>query len=274
VSLNGKDAVFFSINFLKILRLKILFMKKISWWAKKHKVPARIIIVLSFIFLNALAFFTGHLLNQLGILFSQAFLFGSFFIFLIAFIAYPLKKQKEKKPKSSNYYLLQKSCDFILAASTFCMIVCLSNRPETLIQFYPQIKAFAITFPSKDSTAKHYKSISDFYSSLKDGKGNQVKWKERKKLLKEQVREIKKDNNLSKGEKIALIILSVLVAAGLFLLVAALSCSLSCSGSDALSAIVLIGGDGVDNFPGSMGNKGYKWQKKKKEISYWKCCYG
>lgn len=224
------------------MKKSLQLMKKISWWAKMHKSYARIIIVVSFIFLNALAFFTGYFLNQLGIFFSQASLFGFFFIFLLAFIGYPAKNQKQKKRKPSGYYLFQKSCDLILAASTFCMIVCLSNRPETLFGFYPHVKAFAITFPAKDSAVKHYKSVSDFYSSLKDGKGNQLKWKERKKLLKEQVRAIKKDNDLSKGAKITLIILSVLAAAGLFLLVAALSCNLSCAGSGAAAALVGIGG--------------------------------
>ena len=217
-------------------------MKKISYWAKKHKSQARIIIVASFIFLNTLAFFTGHFLNQLGVLFPSGFLLSCFFIFLIALIVYPLKKQKGTRFNSSAYYHLQKSCDFVLAASTFCMMVYLSNRPENLFQFYPQLKAFVITSPSKNSTVKHYKSISDFYTSLMDGKGNSLKWKERKKLLKEQVREIKKDNNTSKGEKTALIILSALVAAGLLFLVAGLSCSLSCAGSDAAAVIVGIGG--------------------------------
>ena len=242
-------------------------MKKISYWAKKHKSQARIVIVASFIFLNTLAFFTGHFLNQLGIVFSPGILFGCFFIFLIALIAYPLKKRNETKLNQLAYYHLQKSCDFILAASTFCIIVCLSNSPERLFQFYPQIKAFVITSPSKDSTVKNYKSISDFYTSLIDGKGNSLKWKERKKLLKEQVREIKKDNNTSKGEKTALIILSALVAAGLLFLVAGLSCSLSCSGSDAAAAIVGIGGTALVIFLLVLAIRAINGKKRKDKMA-------
>jgi hypothetical protein len=241
-------------------------MKKISWWAKNHKLSARILIVASFICLNALAFVTGQFLNQLGILFSQAFLFGCFFIFLVAFIAYPLKKQKGKKARPSWYYRLQKSCDFILAASTFCMIVCLSNQPEKLFQFYPKIKASAIAFPVKDTTVKHYKPIGKFNSSLKDGKGNQLKWKERKKLLREQVREIKKDHNLPKGEKIALIILSALIAAGLLMLVAALSCNLSCNGYGAAAAIVGIGGTALVIFLLVLAIRAINGKKRKRKL--------
>lgn len=198
-------------------------MKQISLWAKNHRNPARIIIIVSFIFLNALAIITGHFLHDLGVFFLPEFLFGCFFVFLTAFIGYPSKTHKHTKPKQPGHYRLQKSCDFILAASTFCMIVCLSNWPQTLFQFYPKIKAFAITFPLKDGAAS---PITGFYSSLKERNGDHVKWKERKKILKEQVREIKKNKNLSTGEKILLIFLSALGAAGLLYLVAALSCSL------------------------------------------------
>lgn len=241
-------------------------MKKISWWAKKHKAAARIIIVVSFIFLNALAFITGHFLNQLGMIFLPGFLYGCFFVFLIAFIAYPLKIRKQIKRKSSGYYRLQKSCDLILATSTFCMMMCLSNLPETLFQLYPKSNAFAIAVPAKDGRVQHYKPISDFYSSLKDGKGNQLKWKERKKLLKEQVREIKRDNNLSKGEKIALIFLSVLAAGGLLYLVAGLSCNLSCSGSDAAAAIVGIGGTALVIFLLVLAIRAISGKKRKRKL--------
>ncbi|HET7116839.1 MAG TPA: hypothetical protein VFI29_10130 [Hanamia sp.] len=242
-------------------------MKKISYWAKIHKTQARTAIVVSFIFLNALAFFTGHFLNQIGIFLLPQFLFGCFFIFLIALIAYPLKKLKGTKPKSLAYYHLQKSCDFILAASTFCMIVCLCNRPERLFQFYPQIKAFVVVSPSKDSSVKHYKSISDFYSSLVDGKGNSLKWKERKKLLKEQVREIKRDPNTSKGEKIALIFLSVLAAAGLLFLVAGLACNLSCNGYDGAAAIVGIGGTALVIFLLVLAIRAINGKKRKSKLA-------
>lgn len=242
-------------------------MKKISCWAKKNKTQARIAIIVSFILLNVFAFFTGYFLNQIGIFFLPGFLPGCFFIFLIALIAYPLKKRKETKLSPSAYYHLQKSCDFILAASTFCMIIYLSNRPERLFQFYPQIKAFVVAFPSKDSLVKHYKPIRDFYSSLIDGKGNSLKWKERKKLLKEQVREIKRDTNTSKGEKIALIFLSVLAAAGLLFLVAGLACNLSCNGSDAAAAIVGIGGTALVIFLLVLAIRAINGKKRKSKLA-------
>ncbi|HRF20009.1 MAG TPA: hypothetical protein PK977_17655, partial [Chitinophagaceae bacterium] len=65
------------------------------------------------------------------------------------------------------------------------------------------------TILPKDSSAKTYKSIREFSASIKDKEGKLLKWKERKKLLKEQVRSIKKADNLSKGDKAGLIVLAV-----------------------------------------------------------------
>ena len=61
-------------------------------------------------------------------------------------------------------------------------------------------------------------------------------------MLKTQLKEIRKADDMSKGEKVALIILSVIVALGLLALVGSAACTLSCNGSDAAALIVAIGG--------------------------------
>lgn len=219
-------------------------MKKISFWAKAHKWQTRVIIIVAFLVLNTLGIVTGILLQQLEVSVSLTVLFILFTLYLAALITYPNKSEKGKTLSRTAFYIKQKSCDFILAASSFGMIVYLANHPDRLFQLYPEINAAMKTSPSlpKDSLARGYKSIKDFSTSMKDKNGNQLKWKERKKLLKEQIREIKKSKGLTKGDKTGLIILSVLVAIGLIVLVASLACSLSCSGSDALAVIVGIGG--------------------------------
>jgi hypothetical protein len=217
-------------------------MKKISYWAKSYKQEARITIIICYIVLNILAIISGYFLQQIGLRLLPVFLFCCFTVFMVAIIAYPSKYRKGLNLSASAFYNLQKTCDFIIVSCTFCMIFYLSNRPENLFQFYPQVDAYIINHTPKDNADKPYKSISDFYASLKDKDGNSLKWKERKKLLKEQVRSIKKDNDLSKGSKTLLIILSVIAATGLVFLVAALSCSLSCNGSDAAAALVGVGG--------------------------------
>ncbi|HYM93573.1 MAG TPA: hypothetical protein VET23_05490 [Chitinophagaceae bacterium] len=219
-------------------------MKKISYWAKSHKWQTWVVIIVAFLILNTLGIITGILLQELEISVSVILMFICFFLYLAALIAYPSKSKKGKTLSRAAFYIKQKSCDFILAASTFGMIVYLANHPDRLFQSYPTISAAvkAESSKPKDSLAKGYKSIKDFSASMKDVNGNQLKWKERKKLLKEQVRNIRKSNELTNGDKTGLIILSVLVALGLIALVAALACNLSCSGSDAAAAIVGIGG--------------------------------
>jgi hypothetical protein len=95
----------------------------------------------------------------------------------------------------------------------------------------------------KDST-KAYKSVEDFKKSLYDESCKPLKLKERKKILKQQVKAIKKDKTISDGGKVGLIILCVLLALILAYGVAALACSLSCAGSDAAAVIVAVLGLG------------------------------
>jgi hypothetical protein len=219
-------------------------MKKISLWAKHHPWSARITIVVSFIILNGLGFTTGLLLHNLGIDLPVATIV--FFIVLYAggFIYYPFKNKKKNLPKNPSYYIRQKTCDILLAGSTYLMIVYFGNHQEMLFQYsLPFNKAMASnSITPKDSTAKSYKSIAEFSKSMKDENGKALKWKERKKLLKEQVRAIRHSKETSEGGKTVLIILSVLAALLLISLVASLACSLSCAGSDVAAVLVGVGG--------------------------------
>jgi hypothetical protein len=127
------------------------------------------------------------------------------------------------------------------------MIAGLSNRPENLFRFSIPLNAatgYGLSFP-KDSTIKSYKSIAEFRALMKDETGKPLKWKEKKKLLKEQIRAIKKDKDVSNAGKVALIILSIAVALGLLYLIAALACDLSCSGSEGAATVLMIGGAGL-----------------------------
>jgi uncharacterized membrane protein len=217
-------------------------MRKISLWAKNHKLQARLSIVIIYILLNGLGIITGILLHELKITFSTVVLSSLTGIFLSAVFLYPSKYEKGEKLSRQKFYIKQKSCDFILAASTFCVVIFLGNRPDKFFFSTSIIHATVLNPTRVNDSVKAYKTITSFSASMKDANGKLLKWKERKKLLKEQVREIKGSNELSTGSKIVLIILSAVVAAALLYLVAALSCTLSCSGSDGAALLVGIGG--------------------------------
>ncbi|MDZ4793758.1 MAG: hypothetical protein SGI83_05710 [Bacteroidota bacterium] len=225
-------------------------MRKISQWAKNYKSSARLTIAVSLLLLGVFGIVTGILLQEIDVAISPSMLLAFAGIYFAAAIAYPVRYSDKKSPVLTSFYQKQKTCDWLLAASTFCMVVYIGNQPGKIaISTMSLQAAIQATISSpKDSTIKTYKAIAGFKASLKDETGKSLKWKEKKKLLKEQISAIKKAGDLSKGAKIALIILSVLVAIGLLYLVAALSCSLSCGGSGVGAVLVSIGGAGLTIF--------------------------
>ena len=219
-------------------------MRKLSIWARHHKQAARLIIISSFFLLTIIGYYIGTWMSELAISLPESILFLAVFSYIIGVIAYPQRQGSHKTSKTKKFYIRQKICDTGLASSTFLMIVYLANQPGTLIHSF--VPAGAVSENNrvlpKDSSASTYKSIREFSASVKDKDGNLLKWKERKKLLKEQVRSIKKADNLSKGDKAGLIVLAVIVAIGLAALVGALACELSCNGSEGAALLVGIGG--------------------------------
>jgi hypothetical protein len=166
-------------------------MKKLSIWAKNHKWKARIVMVIAWLMLTALAIIIGTTLTGLSIELPSTFLLISVALFLAAIFYYPLRSKKSFY-STDIFYIKQKSCDMVLALCSFCLILYAANKPGTLFQHYGNLYAATVIEPSvlKDSTSKTYKSIKDFSASMKNEDGKMLKWKERKKLLKQQVKAI------------------------------------------------------------------------------------
>jgi hypothetical protein len=139
-------------------------------------------------------------------------------------------------------YWKRKACDFVLASVGFGLAVFIGNRPDQLRFGSFSADARTVVAPDilKDS-AKSYQSISRFESSLKGPDGKLVRWKERKKLLRAEVKAIRRSDESTSG-KVLLTVLAVLAAVGLLYVVAALACSLSCDGADAAALLVGIAG--------------------------------
>jgi len=219
-------------------------MKKISTWAKNNKWFARILVIICHILLNVIGIITGILLNDLAINIPAFALPLFIIVLLIGMIFYPKKSEMSNQTSRNLFYIRRKRWDFMLAASTFLVILYMGNHFDNPLKNYPGIYAAASSLPG-DSTVKSYKKIGEFSASLKDNDGKLLKWKERKKIMKEQLKGIKNAGDLSKGEKVALTIVSILVALGLLYVVAGLACGLACNGADAAAWLVLIGGTAV-----------------------------
>ena len=216
-------------------------MKKISAWAKKNPWKARLIIIASHILILLLAWFTGSNITGLSDTLPGYLKIIFILVFIIAAFSYPAKNDHPiGKPGSS--YARQKTCDFLLALSTFGMVTGIAASGE--ISFGSLSPLYATT-PSainndKDPTAEQ------ILASLKyRDKGTLTR--QEKRILKTEFKKqlkiwtlAKISGNKKDGGNAGLLILAIVGAVGLFYLVAALSCSLSCNGSDAAAVVVLL----------------------------------
>ncbi len=223
-------------------------MKQLSIWAHIHPWKARLVMIISWILLGLLAYLAGTGLKNSGIQLPESLPVVLIVLFLLPVLFYPFRRMK-KRIGGILFYRWQKSCDFLLAISSFGLIFYAAHQPGSLFRngsFLYAATTAPVSLP-KDSSAKVYLSIKTFSQKMYGEDGKLLKWKERKKMLKEQVKALKK-SDLTKSEKTILIILSALVAAGLLLLVTGLACSLSCNGSGGAAVLVGIGGIGLTVF--------------------------
>ncbi|HEX2534299.1 MAG TPA: hypothetical protein VHK69_11210 [Chitinophagaceae bacterium] len=207
-------------------------MKAISFWARGHVWTARLLIVFSFLFLNAWGWMAGALLAEDGVRLGGYFLYGFLGLLLAAMVYYPDHRRKERY---RHFFRRQKATDFLLVIVAFFLTVYAGNRPESvrlhrLLGTETQASVTA-TEPGTDIRPKKAKRLHR--RALRQKLYEQ--WHTYRKLYRES----------SPAGKAALIFLTVIVAGLLAYLVAALSCSISCSGNDALAVVVLLLGAGA-----------------------------
>lgn len=205
-------------------------MKQISIWAYHHKWLSRVAIVLSHLILIVLALFIADILPQKNILVRGQYVFLS--IAVIAFAYYPAKKDKQR---FKNFYRSQKTADFVLVITGFLLTICFGSKltNEQSSSIIQPLYSIAVITPNSSPSIK-----------VNPDENNHLR-KERK-TFRHQLNKIRRAyQETSPAGKTALIILAVLVAMGLASLVAAAACSLSCSGSEGLAAIVGIVGMGA-----------------------------
>ena len=216
-------------------------MYQLSLWARRHVWPARILIVLCYVVLNFTGWLLGEQLTLNGIHLSQTHFYIGTALVLTGFFAYPSKSSKRVL---KHFYRFQKSCDALLVSGTFVLIVCLS-QPQSLPQPWMGFSAQATTVkpanlpPAKAKPSVFRKAANVAIQWLGVDKAIQKKiQKNAQKLMAEYKRS-------STGGKVALIFLTILVAAALGILVLSWSCSLSCNGSDAAAILVGVLGMGL-----------------------------
>ena len=202
-------------------------MRKLSYWSRDHKQSARILIVFSYLILNVTGLFFGDLLHSIIGIFNSALILIPIILTIVGYIFYPNKKDKTAY---KNFYFTQKLNDGFLIIATFLFLVFTGNKLNENRGWNQSASASSIHYPSSKNSLKNKTANTKPQSSNSVSKN----FKERLKTLR---RALKKGTGTEK----ALAIFFVILVSGLALsMVAAASCSLTCSGSEALGTIVLI----------------------------------
>ncbi len=238
-------------------------MKKISLWASKHPWQSRFLIVLIYLALNFIGLVAGDVLFSSHLIIPADSIYVTSIIFLLAILLYP---QKKNKHRYTNFYKRQKLTDFILASTSFLLIISFGNHYNTThpLTNSPFHSLYAIANSPVPATVLPFKHFTKEKPVIKKKKGI----KNLKQKLRDNIRLLRKEYKSStNGEKTALIVLAILVAAGLLLLLAALACNISCAGSEGAAVVVALLGTGLIIFLLVRVIKRLKRGKAKEEIS-------
>jgi hypothetical protein len=197
-------------------------MKQLSYWAKVNPQIARIFIILIYILINIAGLIAGSLLWASGIQLKGSFMFVLAVTVVSLYVIYP---------KKAVYYK-RKIFHGLMAVCTFLIITVFGNQLHS-----PNPQIF---FVNTTQAVTHIANID------KHNIHEPTNIKKEKRLQKKEARSLWKKlaakDDRSKAAKIFLIVLTVIIALGLLYLLAALSCTIACSGAEALAVLVAIAG--------------------------------
>ena len=240
-------------------------MYQLSIWARHHVWTTRFLYVLLYLLLNLTGWLLGEQLAAVGVHLTQAIFYTGAVLLLLFFFAYPAKSKRKKR----RFYLHQKSCDAGLITATFILIVCLAqpqSLPPAWLSLSVPAQATEVVIPVNEKPAAQQKK--SIFRKLANGA---IQWlgidKSIQKRVQKNLLRLKKEyRDSTEGEKIALIILSVLIAIALLGLLSALACNLSCNGSDGAAILVGVLGTGLIVFllvkVIQRINRGPKWRRQ------------
>ena len=207
---------------MTVLRLKVNSAKKISRWAKNNRKKTW----LAFVALRALTI-PGALLSGM-LLYANNFIVTPFAtgvlatVFIASTLLYPRRNAQGCLP-----YLRHKMTDLVIALSGFMLLAGLGNTMVAVPESRP---------------AQLYASIAGVFT--KDSE------KTKPQFIYEKIIPKKKSvHDEDVGNAIAkffLLLLAIALLIGLEMLIASISCNLSCSGQDALAAFVAIAGTALN----------------------------
>jgi hypothetical protein len=205
-------------------------MKKLSFWALMNPWKSQSLLVLCHLLLAGLAIYTGVLLFTMDVIVPKPFFYGGEILFFILLIAYPIRRARYKFWKTN--FVRQKVMDVGMVFSYMLMVVSLANTDARLAWNDAEDAPFVQQITAKENIKPAVAAAAE--APVLSRKALRQQFKSFVKSMKS-----RSDTPASNAGGIALIILFMIV---LMYLVAALACSVSCSGNGTGATLLLIGG--------------------------------
>lgn len=209
-------------------------MKTISRWGQRHPWKTRLIITLIQFLLGGYAALGGIWLYAQGWVLPGYLLSISVGLFLLATLFYPDRRSHRRLFRHTYYR--QKGLDLSLIVLSLMMVMSVSN------QYTHSVVTDNLPYRVELMVNKtHSKQLKSERKSIREH------LKQQRQKVKTEVRALVKEMKAQKasGEQILLIILTILGALVLLYGLAALSCSIACSGADGLAILVFLVGLGL-----------------------------
>lgn len=205
-------------------------MKKLSYWGYRHPRFAKLLLVFIKIAMLLLAWYVADLSRQLGFSFSVDSFYILIGLMLLGILLYP-DSRKKKVYFEYSYYIKQKLCDAVITFSSFSIVVIAFNTNLFMQPAYGVIPV------------QEYEYMAN-HSDDDSGKVSNRQKRLTQKLAK-QIKHFSSSSNKHKKKHAALVlemVAAILLTVFLGIAVAALSCSLVCSGEGAAALLVFIFG--------------------------------
>lgn len=215
-------------------------MKNLSFWAKNNRVKALLITIILHVLIGYFYFYFGAFLFSQKIVLPSVLIYVSASFFLMAYLFYPMKYVQKGFYKRT--YFKEKQWQLVTMISAIIFLVFIGNH-STRVAFSPQNSQQEF---SAQTIALDIKKEVKVKKRVRRKLIRRLIGKMKRKLQKRIRRNVRKMEKVERGMtdfgKIVAIFFSILGAAFLGVLVIVLSCNISCSGNEALGAMVLIGG--------------------------------
>jgi hypothetical protein len=207
-------------------------MKIISFWAKSHRWWARFLIVLLYIPFNFAAINTGELLFAFNGPVPTVAGLACVMLLLTGIAGYKTADRTGRHARYNRRVI----CHISMLAATFGLLVFGASRMQ------PGVHAYTVSATASAA------AISSTPPTKPAGVTKRIIKQKVTRFTFRQLRKLVRSNAgqpgrpLTEGEKILFVILSIVGGVVLTFLLAALSCSIACSGGEAIALILLIAG--------------------------------